>query len=301
MNRKHLIVSELEWCIRSQPLMLGQGGRHDYQVLDKQWCHEQWQLHYEWLSDLDTDPSELQALCDAQKLLGKRFETLLLYWFKNSPHFRVLLANHQLSDPQKGTIGEIDWVLEDLRTGEVMHFEAACKFYLGHQNEKSWSNWKGPNGKDTLELKMKKFDAQLSIFSTPSGQQLRDQLRIKSPQPVLFLKGFFFHHFKHLTNHKSPRNSHLDYPSGFWLWQKEMKDFFTGDGLWKLLPKRSWLCEFHSFEKPEFFDNTQIQEIVAATIKDYDRGIMIIKVVETDHGFSEVLRGFVVPNRWPVG
>lgn len=297
--RKNLIVAELEWCIASDPLLQSVHSNDGFLTLDRHWCMERLDYSQQWLNDLDRDPSALLAFCGTDQLLGKRFESLLAFWFMQSPIFEVIASNDQLI-VEKHTLGEIDFVVKDHLSNRLLHIEVACKFYLGHQNKAGWSDWKGVNAKDNLQLKMDKFQKQLSVLSTPAGLSYLQNRGLKQVQSAMLLKGYFFHHIHCIADHKSPKNASSGYASGFWLYQQETFSFFSSDNRWMVLPKRSWLCRFFgSVDSCDILNDVDIHQIVKEFIQLKSRGLMIIQISENDGWVTELNRGFVVPNSWP--
>jgi hypothetical protein len=279
--------------------MLGNPQKGIYNTLDEEWCSRQLKAHQGWLDLIDQDPSELEAMCEGYQLLGKRFEAMIGFWLKNSPVFQVVLSNHQLID-DKGTVGEIDFIVKDRESGELLHLEIACKFYLSHHNNPNWPDWRGLNGRDNLQLKMDKFSRQLSSLGIPVGHELRKELKIGGIQPTMLLKGYFFHHIDHIRQHHAPKFSNPTYPSGFWLFRSEMNSFFSGDHLWQVLPKRSWLCPYHMpVDGSQALNELDIQDKIAQLLDEYKRGVMVVKLIRKNDVYEEVSRGCVVPNHWP--
>jgi hypothetical protein len=65
-----------------------------------------------------------------------------------------LYENIQVIEDKK-TIGEIDFIIEDKNTKQVIHMELAYKFYLFDPSISSEpiNNWIGPNRDDSLQEK----------------------------------------------------------------------------------------------------------------------------------------------------
>jgi hypothetical protein len=299
---KNQLVAELAWVIGSVPLMNGHVPKQRFDVLDETWFHEQYNLHIDWLHELDSNPEPLEEALQTEHklLLGKRFERLVEFWITHSSQFELLLANRQLTS-SAGTHGEIDYVIKELATGRLLHLEVACKFYLGFNNSPQWSHWIGPNGKDKLRYKMDKLDRQLEIFSTEAGRQVLEENNWKKPDPVLMMKGYFFHHFKNMAKAKSPKYSTSRYPTGWFAFEKEVDQFFKGNTLWVALPKKSWLAPLNrsADERVEVWNAAEVKKKVKNLLSEFGRSVMLVQVVEQGDRLVEVNRGFVVRNSWP--
>lgn len=88
--------------------------------------------------------------------LGKMNEFLFGCLLEKSNNYEVLDRNYQFI--QNGvTVGEIDFLLKDLRSQEIIHLELATKVYLSVSE-----GFVGPNMKDNLMRKVAKFDDQIS-------------------------------------------------------------------------------------------------------------------------------------------
>jgi len=64
-----------------------------------------------------------------QSKLGHYFETLVGILFATHPEFQILAENHVIRN-DKTTLGELDLLVRDTRTDEIIHLELALKFYL---------------------------------------------------------------------------------------------------------------------------------------------------------------------------
>ncbi|ATX76412.1 MULTISPECIES: DUF1853 family protein [Reinekea] len=73
---------------------------------------------------------QLASLSRARRgKLGRYFEALVAYLFLASTGFRVLAQNRSIV-ADKRTLGELDLLVQDLATGQIIHLELALKFYL---------------------------------------------------------------------------------------------------------------------------------------------------------------------------
>ena len=121
-------------------------------------------------------PSEL--------LLGKQaeflFETLLHF----SDHYTIIASNIQIQGATE-TLGELDYLVENSLTKQVIHIELACKFYLldlslGNTIEEQWI---GPNRKDRLIDKLAKLTTrQFPILFASETKTILDTFQLNSKQ-----------------------------------------------------------------------------------------------------------------------
>ena len=109
------------------------------------------------LSELDL-VRELEFKLPNNIRLGHLVEKIVSKLIKSSSNYKVLYENIQIIDGKK-TIGEIDFIIEELKTKALIHMELAYKFYLFDPTISSEpiNNWIGPNRNDSLNEKLDKL------------------------------------------------------------------------------------------------------------------------------------------------
>lgn len=128
-------------------------------------------------------------------VLGMQAEALFEAFLTNSKFYNLLSANLQIQGKNR-TIGEMDYIVRDLKSNEVLHIELACKFYL-YDPDVSVSEeekWIGPNRKDSLFEKLEKIkQKQFPILHLPETIEALKALNIEKPTvQKLCLKAFLF-------------------------------------------------------------------------------------------------------------
>lgn len=90
--------------------------------------------------------------------LGHLAEKIVSELIKYSTNCLVLYENIQIIKEEK-TIGELDFILQNKNTKQVLHVELAYKFYLFDPNISTEiiNNWIGPNRNDSLQEKLEKL------------------------------------------------------------------------------------------------------------------------------------------------
>jgi uncharacterized protein len=90
--------------------------------------------------------------------LGHLAEKIVSELIKSSANYQVRYENVQVISAKK-TIGEIDFIIENLTTKQLIHVELAYKFYLFDPSISSEpiNNWIGPNRNDSLIEKLEKL------------------------------------------------------------------------------------------------------------------------------------------------
>ena len=278
----------------------------DFQVLDDGWCRDalaaDLPLFEQWASELAMGKSPLppDILEPGGQLLGKHFEALIAFWLEASPHFALRAHSVQLQDGGQ-TVGELDFLVDDLHRGRTLHLEVASKFYLAEENGAAWTSWVGPSGRhDTLGIKMDKLVRQLSATRLPAGRAALQERRISDPDPVLLMKGWFFHHFSLLHRHCAPRWAHPAYQAGWWCRPDEAHHVMGNDAVRILpLPKGRWLGRFHPEGGDPPLHWTRLEQVLDDHFSRTRRALMCAVVIEGDAGWEEISRGFVVHAHWP--
>ena len=121
--------------------------------------------------------------------MGHLAEKIVAQLIKASTNYEVLYENIQLIE-NKQTIGEIDFILSNQSTKELIHLELAYKFYLYDPSVSSEiiNNWIGPNRNDTLKEKLDKVkNKQFPLLYHYAAQSRLDQIAIKDISQKLCL------------------------------------------------------------------------------------------------------------------
>jgi len=108
-------------------------------------------LHAFNLSELSL-ATDLEFQLPTNIRLGHLAERIVSELIKSSSNYKVLYENIQVIE-DKNTIGEIDFIIEEIITKRVIHMELAYKFYLFDPSISSEpiNNWIGPNRNDSLK------------------------------------------------------------------------------------------------------------------------------------------------------
>jgi hypothetical protein len=95
--------------------------------------------------------------------LGNRLERFFAFIIQESEGFEMLAQNIQIIE-NKVTLGELDFIVKNLKNNEIYHIELGGKLYLYDPNiEGELARWVGPNYTDSL---LKKLD-KLQTFQFP--------------------------------------------------------------------------------------------------------------------------------------
>ncbi len=122
--------------------------------------------------------------------LGHLIENIVAQLFKASNVYDLLYHTTQIIVDKK-TIGEIDFVIKNSRTHEIIHLEFAYKFYLFDPEvsaESPHNCWIGPNRNDSLYEKLDKLKTkQFPLLFHPCTQQTLPNLVVNRVSQQLCL------------------------------------------------------------------------------------------------------------------
>jgi len=180
----HRCVRDLAWVIASPPLVSGVFNNNGH--CTKWWNHTKCLQEFKdclpALQHLDKTPKPLITYLEGikSKRLGLYFETLISFWLDFiSPNFKLLAQNIQLNeiagDTRSRTVGEVDFIIQELLSEKVIHLEVAVKFYLGTEPFHDAYRWFGTNIKDQLGNKVDHL------------QQHQTQLLLHHPKQIPFI------------------------------------------------------------------------------------------------------------------
>ena len=121
--------------------------------------------------------------------LGHLAEKIVAELIKFSTNYKLLYENIQVIENKK-TIGEIDFIIEELDTKQVIHMELAYKFYLFDPNisDEPLNNWIGPNRNDSLKDKLEKLKTkQFPLLNHNCTKQIFNTIKTEEATQALCL------------------------------------------------------------------------------------------------------------------
>ena len=145
------------------------------------------------LSSLDL-PTEIDFELPTNLRLGHLAEKVVAELLKLSSNYKVLFENKQIIK-DKETIGELDFILEEIKTKQLIHMELAYKFYLFDPSISSNGihHWIGPNRKDSLVEKLDKLkQKQFPLLNHPSTKSILHEINLDEIKQSLCLLASLF-------------------------------------------------------------------------------------------------------------
>ncbi|SEL42583.1 hypothetical protein SAMN04487910_2419 [Aquimarina amphilecti] len=199
----------------------------------------QFKLHH---SNIDTS-KELSINIPHNEVLGKRIEHFFEHYINNSSHYKLILKSLQIFR-NKITIGELDFIIEDLHNKDILHIELIYKFYL-YNPEKSnivLERWIGPNQNDSLLEKVTKLkEKQLPLLYRSETIKKLNELNIQANninQKVCFFGNLFIP-----LSYQNKKIPHLnnDCIQGFWIHKKDFVSDKYGSLEYFIPQKKNWI------------------------------------------------------------
>lgn len=225
--------------------------------------------------DLQIEPSRLP--------LGKYAEALLQIFFDHHPDFQLLARNIQLIK-NKQTLGELDFLLFDMKKQNHIHLEFALKFYL-KTIWKGEETFLGPNVKDTLSNKSQKLTNTQSQLLNQHADLLPANLQSINFQPQIWMKGVRFYPFQ--------INENFTHSRAWWLDIKSIELLNQAGFTFELIEqKKDWIFPYYKASPVEF-------ETLRLEAKKYlahqANALMLVR----KKGNEVIDRGFLMRADWP--
>lgn len=138
--------------------------------------------------------NELSFQLPTNLRLGHIVEKIVAELIISSTNYHLLYDNVQLIKEKK-TIGEIDFIIQDKNSQQLIHLELAYKFYLLDPNISidPINNWIGPNRNDSLSEKLAKLkNKQFPLLYHPCAKSRFNDILIEEvSQSLCFLLSLF--------------------------------------------------------------------------------------------------------------
>ena len=185
MSDPATLAGELEWLTQAPPLISPPPGCDSADAILRQCAGEPGVLRRA-AGTLAEQPRPHR--------LGQHFETLVAAVLQHSQRYRLVARNVPLR-LNGNTLGELDMLVEDKNTGELMHWELALKFYLGLPGEPEERAWPGPNNpKDQLTRKIDHlYHQQLPRSTEPAVAALLAEQGLHVDRRLLLARGRLFY------------------------------------------------------------------------------------------------------------
>lgn len=294
------VLRDLEWVIRSAPMMpvLVEGGASGLGI----W--EEWgRQGEEILRRAADDPGPLNLwMHNCSELVGKRFEALVSFWLHGLKGFKPIAESLQVVIDGI-TLGEFDFIVQNREDGSTIHLEVACKYYLASEKSSRHDVWKGINPDDTLYRKMKLLNVQLRLADHPAGGEMLRKKGIPPPAVrIILMKGFLFVPHYQLGAHPLPQDAWSFHHSGWWMPISAVREIPADPRQWIVLERNQWLGLWRGKnDEAALRGGRALSDAVEPILNRYP-GVLVVQISRNEESgvWSEVSRGMIVRNQWPL-
>lgn len=283
MKTRAAFLADLHWALSSPALLQHVPTHLSGQLADRSLCQQ-------LLHGIDR---RLASLPEIKPRLGHYFESLINAAIARHPGFQLIARNLGVFEHKRQT-GEFDLLFQYQQ--QCFHWEMAVKFYLWHPPSERWY---GPNAHDHLDRKLEKlFNQQLQLSQSDPGRTLlAQQYGIETPLLCqALLKGWLFYPFQETPLCAAWINpAHLQ---GWWCYQHQLPSLIADRPLsrWAILHRLDWMLPANALSLTQTFDSRQI----AAQIAQFPTPPLLAELQRDETGlWSEVSRGFIMPDYWP--
>lgn len=205
------------------------------------WTQEQFGIRQFEFPNIDTSNLVLKPVPQRIRL-GHQMEEVFRQLMDASAEYDLILHNIPVKNGNR-TIGEIDFILREIRTSKLLHVELTYKFYIIDPSiSEPIHQLMGPNRRDMFFTKMEKVKhRQFPLLHDPNGVKVLNKNGVDSGQieHQCCFKAQLFSHYSSKDVHIRPLNKKC--LSGFWL---KFDDFNTDafrDGKYYLPFKSEWV------------------------------------------------------------
>ncbi|MDY8137333.1 DUF1853 family protein [Aquimarina sp. 2201CG5-10] len=200
------------------------------------------QFNTQELFETSTTDKVSEIIISENEVLGKRIERFFEHCINESIHYRIISKNIQVFK-DKITIGELDFLLQDVSNKKLIHVELIYKFYVYDPNIKEeLERWIGSNRKDSLLQKVQKLKTkQLPLLFKQETKSILENLELDRSviqQEVCYL-GHLFVPLSYI-NKKIPflNNKCI---VGYWIHLKDFTYDQYKDYLFHIPQKKDWV------------------------------------------------------------
>ncbi|TDT45162.1 hypothetical protein CLV90_2246 [Maribacter spongiicola] len=220
--------------------------------------------------------------------LGHQMEYVCKQLLDASDEYEVLLHNMPIRDG-KQTIGEIDFILKEATTQQLIHVELTYKFYLiDTAIENPIHQLVGPNRSDAFYKKLEKIkNKQFLLLHTDVGRSalLTEGIDTTNIKQQVCYKAQLFHPYKTASLDISPINSRCNV--GYWLPMEKFNSPEFIECKFYIPTKSEWV--FNPFEEVAWVSHDAVIEIIEERLENKSSPMIWMK-----KGDSEFEKFFIV-------
>ncbi|WP_435895773.1 DUF1853 family protein [Oceaniferula spumae] len=182
-------------------------------------------------------PEDEHPLNLPQKL-GHLYEDALAVLLATTPQYDTLAQSIQIRQKSGLTLGELDFLVRDLISNQLIHLELAVKFYLAVETENRLL-LPGPDARDNYFRKLEKMRSHQLQLTKTHRDLLPEKFRGEEIVVQQLVHGCVFNH----VNASEPLEVEFLNPDGRrgkWLHAEECAEYFGNDARLEVIPKPLW-------------------------------------------------------------
>ncbi|MDQ8185744.1 DUF1853 family protein [Pelagicoccus sp. SDUM812002] len=224
-----------------------------------------------------------------EQKLGHLYEDALEILIRASDRYELVAKNLQVSDASGRTIGEIDFLVGDSRSGIVWHLELAVKFYLAFLDGKGTERYPGPDPRDNWINKLKHLqERQLRLSEQPETRELLEgRFGIRNVMTAQRVYGILFDQIGSSRESRPPAVCR-SCRRAKWLYLKQWESFYPSLEAVRIVPKCLWPVEM---------SDELMGSLVVVPVEELKRQARERCILFCDQASGDV--AFLVPDDWP--
>jgi len=205
----------------------------------------------------------------------------------------LIERNLQINDGER-TLGEMDFIVRDNKSGRYAHWELAIKFYLGIGDTVNHAAWHGPGKKDRLDLKVDHLLCRQTLLSShPVAKAQLEERGIIINDCAVILKGRLFYPCQQGGPEYHPQSANPAHLAGQWLTREQLLQSYDANAQFAPLIRSGWMAKSPTLNESDKYSVDALMRLV-------DKGKYRLPLhVSRLEGSAERERLFIVDNSWP--
>lgn len=197
--------------------------------------------------------------------LGHRIEHIFAQLLNHSERYHILGQNIQIRH-EKQTLGELDFIVRDSVSAQLIHIEVSFKFYIVLPSEPIEKGLIGPNRKDAFLTKISKTrEKQLPLLYTEQARAALSAYGLQALQIVqnCYFCAQLFVPYHQLTLQLTPFETH--HIKGYWMHWADFNTPAFKTFMYYIPKKSEWIQDPHDGVVWDTYTQTatQIAELLA--------------------------------------
>lgn len=229
------------------------------------------------------------AVLNFDQKLGHLYEDALEVLIRRSVRFELLAKNLQVFDAAGQTLGEMDFVIRDGKSGECFQLELAVKFYLSVLMPDGSETYPGPDPRDNWNNKLERMRSrQLQLSKREEAQVLlKERFGIESLSVRQRIYGVIFDSIS-ADRESAPPFVGAGCRRAKWLYVDAFKERYETIAELRIVPKYLW---------PVSLDDALRATLELVSVDTLIRQSKERCVMFWDEQSQDVV--FLVPDTWP--